>query len=184
MGNGVYCDKNLRYIYLGDDVNNLSIGEANDFLLSMVKYDDSMELLEKDFQRKPISIYVNSRGGSVDDMWSLVDLIDTSKTPVFTYCTGYAFSSGLLIFLAGKRRFGSRHSVYGYHQIYTTRSDCYQGLIEDIQQTSKEFSLWEDYVLEKTKLSRESLKEIREKRQNRYFDLDEAIDLGIVTDKI
>lgn len=106
-----------RIIYLANDIRNISIGYTNAYLLSLIEKDDKGEAKEKEYKREPIKIYINSYGGNLYDMWSLIDIILNSKTPIYTYCTGYAMSAGFKIFLAGHKRFVSKHATLLYHQL-------------------------------------------------------------------
>lgn len=106
-----------RIIYLANDIRNISIGHTNAYLLSLIEKDDKGEAKEKEYKREPIKIYINSYGGNLYDMWSLIDIILNSKTPIYTYCKGYAMSAGFKIFLAGHKRFVSKHATLLYHQL-------------------------------------------------------------------
>lgn len=56
-------------------------------------------------ERKPIWIYIFSYGGDMDVMWTMVDTIALSTTPVYTVNVGIAASAASLIFLSGHKRF-------------------------------------------------------------------------------
>lgn len=95
----VLVNSERRLFYLSSEVGNNTIGKLNFWLLSLIQEDDEREAKEKDFVRKPIKIYVNSFGGSIYDMRSLIDIITNSKTPIHTYCTGYAMRQLVKYFL-------------------------------------------------------------------------------------
>lgn len=54
--------------------------------------------------REPIRIYIFSYGGDSDYMWSMIDAITLSKTPVITINMGVAASAASAIFIAGHER--------------------------------------------------------------------------------
>lgn len=172
-------DIDLRVFFLSDDIDNASIGKMCFQLLCLLKQDDKNEAEKKDFVRKPIHIYVNSGGGEVYDMWALIDIICTSKTPIYTYCTGYAMSAAFKIFLAGHKRFVSQHATLLYHQVSCYRFGKYQDLVEDRVEMDYIQSNLEQYVLRQTKITKKMLREIREKKIDRIFHVDEALKLGI-----
>lgn len=66
-------------------------------------------------QRQPILIYVASNGGEVDAGFELIDVILTSKTPVYTINMGYQYSMGFLIGLAGHKRFAAKNAKFLMH---------------------------------------------------------------------
>lgn len=94
-----YANTGKRLYFLSDDVDNESIGQLTWNILHQLAEDDEKDKKEKDYKREPIKIYINSYGGEVYDMWGLIDIIVNSKTPIYTYCTGYAMSAAFNIFL-------------------------------------------------------------------------------------
>ena len=177
-------DTDKRICYLSDDIDNNSIAEIAHNILCLIKEDDKKERKEKGFKRKPISIYINSYGGSIYDMWALIDIILNSKTHIYTYCTGYAMSAGCKIFLAGHKRFMSRHATLLYHQLSAWRGGKYQDLVEDRKEMDCLQNTIEEYILERTKISKEKLRKIRENKIDYYIHADEAIGLGFADEII
>jgi ATP-dependent Clp protease, protease subunit len=91
----------FRSIILSNDIDNESVEEVIQFILDANEYDDEQDSVSKDFERKPIKLVVNSFGGVIYDGFALIGVIKTSRTPIHTYCYGYAMSMGLPIFAAG-----------------------------------------------------------------------------------
>lgn len=85
-----------RIVFLGraidDDVSNLVVAQ--------------MLHLESEDPDKPIALYINSPGGSIDSMFSIYDAIQHVHPPVHTTCIGMAASAASLILAGGER--GSR----------------------------------------------------------------------------
>ncbi|MGN0106192.1 MAG: ClpP family protease, partial [Hominilimicola sp.] len=138
----------------------------------------------KDYKRKPIKIYISSNGGFVYDMWALIDIILTSKTPVYTYCTGYAMSAGLQIFLAGHKRYCSKHATFVYHQLSGGVVGTYQSMAENMDESKYQQNAIEEYVRSRTNITMKQLEEIRIKKHDVFIHSDEALDLGIVDEII
>lgn len=172
-----------RTYYLYDDIEKEVVARLGFEIVLHNMKDDEIESKERGYKRKPIHIYINSYGGSVYDMWSLIDTIANSKTPVYTYCDGYAMSAAFNIFLAGHKRFCSRYTTFMYHQMHCFRSGKYQDLVEDREQMDYLNSCSEQYVLERTKITKEEMKAIRERKKDYYFNAKKALEVGIV-DKI
>ena len=175
-----YSNREKRLFYLSDEVDNGSIGQLCWSLLLQLQDDDKKESKEKDFVREPIKIYINSFGGSVYDMWSLIDIVLNSKTPIYTYCTGYAMSAAFLIFLAGHKRFATKHANFMYHQISCWKEGKYQDLVENSKQMDYLQESVEEYVINRTKITKEDVDEIREKKRDFYIHPKEALKYGIV----
>lgn len=179
-----YTNVEKRLFYLSDDVDNSSIGQLCWSLVYLLQEDDKKEEKEKDFVREPVKIYINSFGGEVYDMWALIDIILNSKTPIYTYCTGYAMSAAFNIFLAGHKRFVSEHATLMYHQISCWRSGKYQDLVEDREEMDNVQKTIEEYVIKRTNFTQEKLDEIREKKKDIYIHSKEAISLGLADEII
>ena len=176
----IFSSRKDRLYYLFGEINARNCADIA-YDISVINHeDDEKDEKEKDFKRKPINIYFNSFGGSVYDMWLLVDTILGSKTSVHTYCTGYAMSAAFIIFLAGHKRFMSPHATLMYHQIYCWRSGKYQDLVDDREQTDHLNDMIESFVVERTGLTKENLLNIREKKRDTYFSAKEAEEMKII----
>lgn len=113
-------------------------------------------------------------------MWVLIDIIEKSKTPIYTYCTGYAMSSGFKIFLAGHKRFATRHATFMFHQMSSIEFGKYQDLVEarkELDFTNKQI---EQYVMERTNISQDYIDNIRNTKQDVYIHSDEVLKLSII----
>ena len=175
-----FSNTNKKIFFLGDDIDNDSIGELTWNLLHQILDDDEKDKKEKDYKRDPIKLYINSYGGSVYDMWGLIDVIQNSKTPIYTYCTGYAMSAAFQIFLTGHKRYCYKHSTFMYHQLSHAFGGKFQDLVEDMEEVSRQKKMIEDYVLSKTKLTKDDLRNIKEKKIDFFISSDKEIEYEIV----
>ena len=175
-----FINTDNRIFYLSDDIDNESIGRLVFNILCEIKKDDDSDKKEKDFKREPIKLYINSYGGSVYDMWGLIDVILNSKTPIYTYCTGYAMSAAFKVFLAGHKRYCYKHSTFMYHQMSCRLYGKLQDISEDREEMDKLNKQIEDYVIDRTELTKDDIKDIREKKKDFYVHADDAVKYGIV----
>lgn len=106
-----YALENERKLYLDTEVDN-NILTIQRMILRFNIEDKGKNVDE----HKPIYLYIYSPGGDVDVMWSLIDAIDLSETPVITVNMGLAASAAGLIFLAGHRRVMLRRSKIVIHE--------------------------------------------------------------------
>lgn len=60
-----------------------------------------LKAMEKEDPTKPVTIYLNTFGGSVLDGLVLCEILDNIKCPVVIEVLGYAFSMGVYILMAG-----------------------------------------------------------------------------------
>lgn len=175
----VLYDEENRTFYLFDEVDNTSISAIYATMMKIIIYDDLMADELKEYERPPIKFFINSHGGNLCDMWALVDIMLNSNTPIYTYCTGYAESAGLKIFLAGHKRFVTRHATLMYHQLSAWPAGKYQDLHENQKELEWHQNAIEDYVCNRTKIKQSKLKEVREKKQDWCIHANDAVKLGI-----
>lgn len=176
-------EPNTKTLYLSDDINNETISEICEAIILINKADDILRKRNKNYIAEPIHLYINSHGGYVDDMWSLISLIESSKTPIYTYCTGYAMSAGFMIFIAGHKRFISKYARLMYHQLSGGSYGTYQDMKENVDDCYKQYEKMKVYVLKHTKITKDKLEDIRAHKTDWYMDSDEAIKYGCA-DKI
>lgn len=169
-----------RLYLLSDDIDNASIGQLTWSILHQIKNDDEKDEKEKDYERKPIKLYINSYGGSIYDMWGLIDVIQNSKTPIYTYCTGYAMSAAFKIFLAGHKRYCYKHSTFLVHQLSGWNCGKYLDLKNEISEYDRLNNDIEKYILSRTKFTEDKIEEIWNKKQDFYFNADDAVKYGVV----
>jgi len=89
-------------------------------------------------------------------------------------------SAAFKIFLAGHKRFCYKHSTFMYHQVSCTLSGKLQDVEEDRKEMGDQNTKIEEYVIDRTNLTKNDIKEIREKRKDFYIHSDKAVKYGIV----
>lgn len=104
-------DLKQRKLFLNTDVDQYSIADIVKHIMQYNAEDREIPVGE----RKPIILYVASNGGEVDSGFELIDIIQGSKTPVYTVNLGYQYSMGFLIGLAGHKRFATQNAKFLMH---------------------------------------------------------------------
>lgn len=104
-------DLKQRKLFLNVDVEQLSVADIVKHIMQYNKEDKGID--PKD--RQPILLYVTSNGGEVDSGFELIDIIQNSKTPVYTINLGYQYSMGFLIGLAGHKRYATQNAKFLMH---------------------------------------------------------------------
>lgn len=130
---------------------------------------------------KPITLYIHSYGGDLRQAIFFCDLIESSKVPIITVATGAAMSAGLLIFLAGKRRYAFKHTKILIHQGSGTVSGTYDEVDAAQKAYKKEVDRMKDYILEHSKIDERTFNKNRSK--DWYLSGEELVSYG-VADKI
>ena len=153
-------------------------------LLRLIDADNIEDNEKKDYKRKPIKFYINTNGGALADMYAISDIITNSKTPIYTYCTGKAWSAGAYLLMCGHKRFVSPHASVMIHTLASGTRGKIQEMVEDVQQSVREQVLLEKYVLSHTKITQDKLDDIRERKFDWFLTPQDCIDLGVADDWI
>jgi ATP-dependent Clp protease protease subunit len=160
-----------RYILLYDEISNMSA----DMVVSKIK---SMDLLDS---KKPITIEINSPGGSVADGMSIINAIEHAKSPIITIISGQVCSMAALISICGDKRLIYSNSYWMQHSTSDIVGD-YINYIKDRTKFLCEFEHRTEKMLKnRTKLTANDIMKIR--TGELWLDADQCLQKGVV-DKI
>ncbi len=98
----------------------------------------TLTLLERKDKSAPITVFVNSPGGSADSGFAIYDLFRFSPCPIVTVANGVVASSAVLIFLGGVQ--GKRVSMPNARFLLHQPSTATRGQASDIDITAKEIA--------------------------------------------
>jgi len=84
------------------DSRIIIISETIDAKLAKSMY-SRLLLLEKDDPKKPVTLVINSQGGSADSGFGIYDMLKFIKPPIITLTAGLCASAAIIIFLAGEK---------------------------------------------------------------------------------
>lgn len=128
-------------------------------------------------QRKPIWIYIQSPGGDLYCMWSLVDAMLLSETPVYTVNIGYCASAASLIYLAGEKRYMTPRAKLLIHEGSAALSGDATKLLDASDSYKKELKAMKDFILDRTNIPKTQL---MKKRSNDWeLDADYCLEHGV-----
>ena len=144
-------DLKQRKLFLNSEIEQAPVA---DLVHHILQYNMDDYGLPAD-QRKPILLYIASPGGFSDDGFELIDVILSSKTPVYTINLAYEYSMGLLIGLAGHKRFAMKNAKFlmhdGDHYIKNSATKA-----QDQMEFCKRIDLrTKEYVLSRSNISPE-----------------------------
>ena len=129
-------------------------------------------------ERKPIKLLIDSYGGSLAGGLMMADAIKLSKTPVHTINIGCAYSAGLLVFIAGHRRFCYPSASFLFHEGSTATAGLVDaGKFRNYAEFYDQLILrMKKYFLECTDMTEEFYKE--KYKDDYWFFAEEAIEHG------
>lgn len=134
--------------------------------------------LESENPDLPITLYINSPGGSVTDGLSIVDTMNFISCPVNTICMGMAASMGAIILACGEKRFALPHSRVMIHQ----PSAGYSGQESDVdiylQLFEESKRILTQMIADRCNKPFEEVLEDMER--DKYMNADQALEYGII----
>lgn len=162
-----------RIIMLTNDFND----DMASLIVSQLLY------LQSEDSTKDITMYINSPGGSVTSMWSIVDTMNLISCDVSTVCIGMAASAGSVVLASGTKgkRFILPHAKIMIHQ----PSFGAQGMVSDVEITYKQVlktkELLHRFMAEKT--GQTVVQITKDMDRDTWFDAKESLEYGLI-DKI
>lgn len=139
-------------------------------------------LLEADSD-KPIYIYIDSPGGSIDDGFGIFDMIRFINAPVYTIGTGLIASMGAMILLSvpKERRLGLPNSHYLIHQPLI--GGAYRGVATDLEIQAEEIAKSKAKIVEiisaETGKSKDQV--VQDTDRDFWLTADEAVEYGLIS---
>lgn len=130
-------------------------------------------------QRKPIVIWVFSYGGDLDSTFSFLDICALSQTPIITINAGISMSAGLLILLAGHKRYGLPRSQALIHTgSLSGLSGTYEQTEAYMNTYKKSVEVMQEFVLNRTRIDKKEFS--KKKAKDWYLNAAEQIEKGVV----
>jgi len=139
--------------------------------------------LQSEDPKKPISMYINSPGGSVTDGLAILDTMNLITCPVYTYCVGQCASMGAVLLAAGEKdhRYALPNSRVMVHMV----SSGAGGQILDIKKQVEEADRLNDRLFELlAKYTGKDIKSLKKDcDRDKFMSAEEAVKYGLV-DKV
>ncbi|KAG5929988.1 hypothetical protein E4U42_003642 [Claviceps africana] len=160
-------------------------GEINDYMSASIVA--QLLWLESDTPDKPITMYINSPGGSVTSGMAIYDTMAYIKSPVSTVCVGGAASMAAILLAGGEagKRYALPHSSIMIHQplggTHGQASDIliYANQIQRIREQSNKIMRYHLNLAKGTdKYSLEEINDMMER--DKYMSVEEALAVGVI----
>lgn len=162
-----------RVIWIDYGVDE-TILEVSKLIMYFNKLDKDVPIEE----RKPIKLLLYSYGGDGQACFSLLDVIALSKTPVYTYNMGVAMSAGLLILLAGHKRFCLKNSTALAHSGSGGTCGSYEQTEAQMKDYKRFVETMRNYIIERTNIDTKTFNKYKSKEW--YLYSEDQIKYGVV----
>ncbi|MEG1502117.1 MAG: ATP-dependent Clp protease proteolytic subunit [Synergistaceae bacterium] len=171
-------DLDERYLFINDEIDSAVAEHITYHIIRFNKEDKGLARKE----RKPILIFICTPGGSVSDGFRIIDSIQASSTPIYTVNTGYWYSIGLLIGMAGDKRYGTKNSSYLMHDGHLGSFNSTSKVIDEMKfYDALEYRI-KEYTLTNTSISDDAYQS--HSRIEWYMFSEEAKSMGVIDEII
>lgn len=171
-----YTFENDRKFFLDAEIGPTAL-ELVKLIIRWNKEDEGVPVED----RKPITIYIMSPGGSLAYMWSLIDIMLLSETPITTVNMGIAASAAALILLAGNKRYALPASTVIIHEGSAELGGEASKVMDAASNYYAELKRMREFILKRTKISSRLM--TQRSKDDWYIDAQGCLEHGIC-DKI
>lgn len=168
-----------RKILLSDKINSDTVKSIIETIMNINYDDDLKEADYKDWERKPIKLFINSFGGVVYDGLALVDVIKQSKTPVHTISIGSSMSMGLWIYLAGHKRYIGENATLMFHDVANWVWDKTETIKQELNESLRLQKIICNEITSTSSVKQSTLDDYITRKAEWYIPADEAIKLKL-----
>ena len=178
--NPLHAEPDMRIIGLFSDIAEDKVAELSHALL----YLNELNWLEKkEEDKRPIEFYLSTYGGSADDMFALYDIMRQVQltTEIHTIGMGKVMSAGILLLAAGtkgKRKIGKYCRVM-LHSAIAGSHGSLPNLVNEMEALQDSQESYIEALSCETKMSKNQIKKMLERKVNVYLSAEEAVKFGI-----
>ena len=157
--------------WFGPHTRNLALwGEINEEV-SLSFISQLLELVSE-YPEQPITIYLNTPGGSFMDSYAIYDTIKSLPCHVTIIATGLCASAGLTILSAADTKLATKNTIFFYHQTILKGNKEFDS-IESTIGTAEAYKLCHDMydtnLIKTTKITRAKWEEEFKNKTVKYF---------------
>lgn len=169
-----YEDFKNRVIWIDNEIDKITL----DVVSKIIRW--NREDKEKPIkERKPIRIFFNSPGGSLDVEETIVSIIKLSKTPIYGIALGMVASAASLIFLSCHKRYALHNAYLILHKGSCQNiSGDYTNVQNAMEDYRKQIEKLEKFYIDNTNIPEEVIKE--KLNSDWYIRGKDLIDYGLV----
>jgi ATP-dependent Clp protease protease subunit len=125
-----------------------------------------------------ITIFINSCGGGVRDMFAITDTMKIVKSPIRTVCVGIAASASAVILSSGDTRLVSKTCEIMIHELSAGTFGSMSSMMDNVEQFKKLQKKLVDLLAENTGKTSGQIEESMN-RTDKYFNAMEAVSFGL-----
>lgn len=157
----------MRQIYLFSTVNEYS---AEVIVRQLLEYDRQ--------NHEEITMFINSPGGYVTQLFSIIDAMNLVKSPIRTVVIGQAASCAAVIAAHGDTRLITEKSEFMLHEVWNFMIGSYTEIEESLDKMNQKQRTMLSILSEATGKTDEEIKAVI-KKNDAYFNAQQAVTFGL-----
>jgi len=161
-----------REIYLFDEISSETVRDT----IEDIRY------LDKDKRKRAIHLFLHSPGGEMSSGFALIDIMLNCKCPIYTYALGEICSMAPAIFVAGVKRFISKHTYTMLHPPSICAIDYNEFAKSRIRNAEASEKLYDEHFLNRTNMPKKLY--MKSKYKEIWLTAEESIKYGIATNML
>lgn len=169
-----------RSVYLTEEITPDHANSVFEMIKFWNKIDETEQVPIE--ERKPIQIYINTPGGDLNAVFSIISSIKISKTPVHTINIGTAYSGGFFICLVGHKRYGLRDTSFMFHEGAAMDEGDSHKILQHIEFYKHQLVRLKDIVISNSKITDEEYE--KHKKDDWFMSAEDAITNGVIDEII
>ena len=171
-----------KYLRRDRDSNEIWVNEFNED--SAGEFRDALLGASKEDPKRPLVIYIDSYGGQVDALATMIETMDEVPNPLITVAVGKAMSCGAALLSHGDIRFCGKHSRIMIHEVSGGSSGDVHNVVADAQEIKRLNAYFMGLLAKNCKIAGgyEGLRKLIKGQDGRdnYLDAKAALKFGIV----
>jgi ATP-dependent Clp protease protease subunit len=172
----------MNFIASGVDLASRRIEARGEVSDGMACYITRALLKLTEMSDEPIQLYLSSPGGDAYEGLAIYDSIRACPCDVNIIVSGKIMSAAFVILLAGDQRVAAKHTTFMMHSVsYSTEGSAKEHQIQ-VNEGNRINNIFLDIAVERTKRNKKWWQRAI-LNHDRYFTMEEAIDIGILTVK-
>lgn len=161
---------NHHYFTLMKDIEPASCNEAITFILERNLAKQRPDV---------IRLVINSQGGELQSAFALIDVMEASRVPIYTYGLGSICSAALTIFITGHKRYITKNTSILSHQFSWANFGKEHELIASVKEIDLTQKRLVEHYKKYTKLSETNIKKYLMPPEDVWLDAKEAVKFGL-----
>jgi ATP-dependent Clp protease protease subunit len=152
-----------RQIFLYGDIDEANSQEVIKKLLLLDRAESGNTNKKKKKIAQPVTLWINSPGGSITQGLAIIDIINNISFPVVTLVNGTAYSMAGIISICGAKRVMTKNSTWMAHDMSggVAEGEYAEKIFARIEHLKWAQSKMFELIREKTKLTEEELAKAR-----------------------